>query len=235
MQLIDSRAYYSITVYYKHSSTLKRTIMEFCLTRCRLTDKIAVGDNMKKEDLRITRTKKFLVNSLLQLLQERSFDKISVIEICDRAMVHRATFYKHFEDKYDLFAYGMDCIKDDALSKTEFSDAFENTGDMFLYLADKALSYMQHHKAEIKAIIQNNNNQTIAELTLAYIERSIKEILSRSKRLVSHKVPLVVLSNFFAGGFASLAVWWIDNDNLYPKEEILKYINILMQAKTLIG
>lgn len=190
---------------------------------------------MKKEDLRIVRTKKYLVAALLKLLQVKSFDKISVIEICDSALVHRATFYKHFEDKYDLFAYGMDSIKDDALSKTEFSDRFESTGDMFMYLADSALTYMQLHKKEIKGILHNNNNQAIIELALAYIERSIKEILSRSKRLVSHNVPLVVLSNFFAGGFASLAVWWIDNDNLYPKEQVLKYIDILMQAKTLIG
>ena len=60
---------------------------------------------MIKEDLRVVRTKKLLTDSLKNLLQEKSFDKITVNDICERAMVHRATFYNHFNDKTDLVNY----------------------------------------------------------------------------------------------------------------------------------
>ena len=53
----------------------------------------------RKEDLRIRRTHKLLCNAMFSLLETRSFDDISVVDICEKAMVHRATFYKHFKDK----------------------------------------------------------------------------------------------------------------------------------------
>ncbi|WP_217598084.1 TetR/AcrR family transcriptional regulator, partial [Cohnella sp. GbtcB17] len=38
----------------------------------------------------------------------RTFESPTVAEICERAMVHRSTFYKHFEDKYHLLCAGFE-------------------------------------------------------------------------------------------------------------------------------
>ncbi len=56
----------------------------------------------KNEDLRIIRTKYNLKESLQKLLQDNKLEEITVLNICDYAMIHRATFYKHYEDKYHL-------------------------------------------------------------------------------------------------------------------------------------
>jgi len=56
----------------------------------------------EKEDLRIRRTIFLLKRAVESLLQENSLESISVSDICNKAMVQRATFYKHFSDKYDL-------------------------------------------------------------------------------------------------------------------------------------
>lgn len=53
-------------------------------------------------DLRKERTNLLILNSFNQLLTEKPFTKITVAEIVKRAMIHRNTFYQHFEDKYDL-------------------------------------------------------------------------------------------------------------------------------------
>jgi AcrR family transcriptional regulator len=58
-------------------------------------------------DLRVRRTHKLLWEALMALLGERAFEEITVTEICDRAMVHRTTFYKHYADKYTLLEQGM--------------------------------------------------------------------------------------------------------------------------------
>ena len=44
-------------------------------------------ENQKKEDLRIRRTKKLLSNALFELIKKKPFDKVSVCDICDAAMV----------------------------------------------------------------------------------------------------------------------------------------------------
>lgn len=38
----------------------------------------------------------------LQILKDKPLRNISVTEICQRAGVHRTTFYKHYQDVYDL-------------------------------------------------------------------------------------------------------------------------------------
>src|SRR5690606_25400747 len=58
-------------------------------------------------DLRVRRTYKFLWEALMTLMTEREFESITVTDICERAMVHRTTFYKHYEDKYGLLYHGM--------------------------------------------------------------------------------------------------------------------------------
>lgn len=55
-------------------------------------------------DLRIRRTHKFLQEALVDLVSEKGFEAITVGDIAERAMVNRATFYRHYEDKYDLVA-----------------------------------------------------------------------------------------------------------------------------------
>lgn len=54
------------------------------------------------EDKRITKTKRNLKNTLLELLDEKMFEQITVKEICERSATSRITFYTHYADKYEL-------------------------------------------------------------------------------------------------------------------------------------
>ena len=60
---------------------------------------------MKKTDARVQRTYTLLMTALMELMKERDFDNLSVSDICDKAGVHRATFYKHFNDKLEFIRY----------------------------------------------------------------------------------------------------------------------------------
>lgn len=57
-----------------------------------------------KVDPRVRRTRKLLEDAFRALLAEKSFGKITVGDITERATVNRATFYAHFEDKGHLAA-----------------------------------------------------------------------------------------------------------------------------------
>lgn len=54
------------------------------------------------EDKRITKTKKTIKSTLIDILQEMPFEKVTVTEICRRGIISRITFYTHYEDKYVL-------------------------------------------------------------------------------------------------------------------------------------
>ena len=53
-------------------------------------------------DVRVRYTKMFIKQSLTELLKTKPLKKITVKEICEKAEINRATFYKHYLDVYDL-------------------------------------------------------------------------------------------------------------------------------------
>jgi AcrR family transcriptional regulator len=53
-------------------------------------------------DPRIRRTRQLLQGALRTLMQNKSFDEISVQDVTDLATVNRATFYDHYTDKFAL-------------------------------------------------------------------------------------------------------------------------------------
>src|SRR5712691_9444674 len=53
-------------------------------------------------DLRVRRTHMVLREALIALIEEKGFDAVTVADIAERAMVNRATFYRHYQDKYAL-------------------------------------------------------------------------------------------------------------------------------------
>ena len=56
-------------------------------------------------DLRKERTLKLLADAFLELMYEQGYGNITVSQLCDRAMIRRATFYRHFSSKEDYLAY----------------------------------------------------------------------------------------------------------------------------------
>lgn len=72
------------------------------------------------EDKRILKTKRNLKNTLIELLNEKTFEQVTVKEICERSQTSRITFYTHFADKYEL----LDSIFQEylAFARNEYAD-----------------------------------------------------------------------------------------------------------------
>jgi AcrR family transcriptional regulator len=60
------------------------------------------------EDRRVRRTRSRLKASLLELLEAKDYDSITVEDIAQHADVGRSTFYSHFDSKEDLLFSGFD-------------------------------------------------------------------------------------------------------------------------------
>ncbi len=71
------------------------------------------------EDKRIQKTKQKLRDTFIQMLQTKTFDQITVTELCDAAKMSRITFYAHYNDKYDLLEAIMQQLLDTATADFE--------------------------------------------------------------------------------------------------------------------
>src|SRR5260221_3426472 len=54
------------------------------------------------EDVRAKRTDKLLLEALIELTVQKGFAAVTVSDLTKYAGVNRATFYRHYEDKFDL-------------------------------------------------------------------------------------------------------------------------------------
>ena len=59
-------------------------------------------------DRRVRRTRHRLKEALLSLIEERSYDRITVADITHHADVGRSTFYSHFDSKEELLFDGFE-------------------------------------------------------------------------------------------------------------------------------
>jgi AcrR family transcriptional regulator len=54
----------------------------------------------------VRRTRRLLREALVELIEEQGFEKTTVSQITERAMVSRAAFYRAYRDKYQLAEQG---------------------------------------------------------------------------------------------------------------------------------
>lgn len=62
-------------------------------------------------DLRKKRTQRNIINAFIELRAKKPLEKITVKELSDAAMIHKATFYQHYPDIYAL----SDFLENEAL------------------------------------------------------------------------------------------------------------------------
>ncbi|WP_177162052.1 TetR/AcrR family transcriptional regulator [uncultured Fusobacterium sp.] len=84
----------------------------------------------KRKDRRSEYTCAVIKESFLSLLKEKSYDKISISEICKNAEVTRATFYLHYSNLDELFLEVLDEALEISKNSMEFEK--ENATDIFL-------------------------------------------------------------------------------------------------------
>lgn len=90
----------------------------------------------KKLDPRVIRTRRDLAASMFSLMREKSFSQITVQQITEQAMINRATFYAHFEDKYRLLDYMVErSFREKLESKIGTCDGFSPEHLRLLMLA----------------------------------------------------------------------------------------------------
>lgn len=60
-------------------------------------------DKMSKmTDARIVKTRRAIFRALIELLEERPLEAVTITELCSRAMINRKTFYVHYKSPRDV-------------------------------------------------------------------------------------------------------------------------------------
>jgi len=183
----------------------------------------------RKEDLRVRRTYELLSQALMSLLPEKSFEEITVTDICERAMIHRTTFYKHFKDKYQLLDF---CVKG-MISCFEKEDDMPRPGrdmkDYYMDLIRRALIYIADNRDLLLTGIFRAGNSSASPMFHRSICHLIETKLIEYEGLgYHHTIPLPVIAEYYTGALISAAVWWLENDTPVSIDDMVHYISLLI-------
>ena len=163
------------------------------------------GNANSKVDRRVLRTRDTLGDALVDLLQERTFDEITVQQVLDRAGVGRSTFYEHYRDKDDLFLSDVEDFwggMSTSLSRMGASASrVAPVRELFAHISDARRFYA--------AMVASSKVHDVHELGRGFFARSIEERL-----LLAHvkmePAQLKAHSHALAGYLFALLTWWVD-------------------------
>ena len=190
---------------------------------------------MNKQKEKYSSTAFLMDEALIQLLNEKHYEYITVKEVCKKAGVNRSTFYLHYESIDDLLEETLEYIN------KKFLDYFEDTSDFInniktstkenLYLIDDdyLIPYLNY--------IKENKNIFLASFKRRKTMKSVERYESLEKYILNpilekYDVPTnmreYVLS-FYINGIVALVGTWIKNKCDMSIEEVINIIKICIK------
>lgn len=182
---------------------------------------------MKKEDLRVIKTRKLLSEALIELMDEKSFDKISVIDICERAMVNRSTFYAHFEDKYQLLRHCIDGLTSAFDEEDITENSVEGYKKYYMKVARDILIKLEKNKKKCKTLFLSSDGlmADIARISRSVLEERLTEKLVKCRdNGIILPVPLDFLAAFYTGACLNIFQVWIERNMIWSVDEMTSYL-----------
>lgn len=171
----------------------------------------------KKIDKRVIKTRSAVFNAVLELAAEKELNKITVVELCDRANINKSTFYLHYKDKNDClekcFDYltdrVLDCVKD--IDYNQMSVAPEETVKKILDSTEENLPIIKKFKdTVIYASVISNLKTKVVDAICKNNNINIKDNY--------HEVAKVA---FLVGGCADLIIMFTPDFNRDEVEKIM--------------
>lgn len=170
----------------------------------------------QKLDLRVQKTYLALHNAFTELLEEKRFEDFTVNELCDKAMIRRTTFYKHFADKYEYFTFYLKEICENFQAALPPDTLSEDINAYFLQMSSELLHFIFNHKKIVNHISESELFPILLNILSEHITQDIIQTYNRiNTSSQMDATRLESIAAFYAGGLLNMLLHWIR-----PKKEI---------------
>lgn len=150
-------------------------------------------------DLRVAKTKNAIINTFLSLRAKKPLEKITVKELCEKAMINKSTFYSHYGDIYELSdALETEVVMSVIQSMDHPEYIFENPKEFTKQLFLGCLS-----QDNLIQILFSDNRSS---LLVSKIERAVKELVfEKHPQFRQQPAPNIGLTFAIYGGYYAYA------------------------------
>ena len=176
-----------------------------------------------KEDLRVQKTKAALFHAFYELLSEKNYESITVNELCERATVRRATFYKHYNDKQDFLVGIVTRFRESFNQMMGEKNQCPDIKDYFSKYLELILGKIAAHPTVAQNILTSQMRDPFINVV---IQINFKETVSKLEEAVKNGARLTVCPEVAAsaivGGVSLLLVHWFENGMTTPRDVLVK-------------
>lgn len=167
---------------------------------------------MSKSEVKFQNTAKKMNSALIELLEEKEFSQITVLEVCKKANVNRSTFYSHYNNTYDLLeeVHVSFNKKLDKYFSTDDNELFKNDLSISIRNTASYLEFIKEHHFFFKAYMSNLNNFKHDEFYSSIKEKVLIPLLE--KKRITNKTAVNYVAQFYLQGVAAIIKEWIYND-----------------------
>ena len=194
---------------------------------------------MAKDNQRIALTKRLLKEALIQLLGKKDIQKVSISELCEKAGINRATFYRHYETPRNLL---------EDIGKDLFYEMLDNlvppkTLEDFERYIEEMCTYLYENADLIRILIRCSSDQEVFRYIREIYALLLKEYEKAGVVLDMDPDSIRFMTTYFGGGGYFLLREWLTEDIQKTPKEIAALVyqltcsgDLLMKkAKEMIG
>ena len=179
------------------------------------------------------RTKQLIQKSFVQILENKSFEAITIGDIAKTAQINRGTFYLHFQDKFDLLdQIEQQLFRDigNHIDELQFhylsTHTFEKGQEQF---AATLFSSIKKHLPLLKIFLSNHGRAGFhIRFRDAFSEKVSLHLENNEIINASLKAPIDYFLSFITSAFLGLIEQWVQNGLDKTTEEMTAvYIDII--------
>ena len=172
-----------------------------------------------RTDARVKYTRMVIRNTFLELLKEKPISKITVKEICERSEINRATFYKHYQDPFDL----LEKLEDELLTYIQNMLSQKAYTDITVLFIDM-LSTLKENEVLYRVLASNHGDHNLYSHVFAGCYEQIFPLIGRKFSNLDF-VGQNLLYYYISQGCGGAVSYWFMNGMQESPEEIAEFIS----------
>lgn len=169
--------------------------------------------------MEMNRTVRDFERALTALLEEQQFEKITVNEICEEALLHRSSFYRYFRDKYDLLEKTIKHRLNVLVEKSETEDD----------VIEAVVESVAAHNGFYKNLTRSGSRDSLYTEVLRIYSEILMDIRENGPentmiyRALNNAKQPKLLAYSLGGAIIGAFYWWQDQNFDVPKSEVVNF------------
>ena len=180
-----------------------------------------------KPDRRILKTKIAIYEALVELMQKKKLNSITVTELAAAANINRKTFYTYYSTVNDV----LDEVINELISSLK--DLMYTMSEDYNMLSPQTLfAFLNTIMSDVDIVralfTSDNGNMLFNKLQKALQETLLKELIDNDIKMNIPPEQYPLISSFVAGGMIYVYYEWITNPNGTSLDEMARTLTTLI-------